>query len=85
MHPRGADEETGCEHEVINFLILRIIYFALIEKCYTKALVHVSSTYCHVDKPTVEEKMYPKEFNWKEMIRLANEMDDNVLRALTSK
>ncbi|KAK2583904.1 hypothetical protein KPH14_001175 [Odynerus spinipes] len=49
------------------------------------ALVHVSSTYAHADKPVVEETLYPAEVDWKRTIKIAENVDNNVLKTLTAK
>ena len=50
-----------------------------------KALVHVSTTYSQADKPQVEEKVYPFDVDWKKSIRIAENVDDHLLRTLTPK
>ncbi|XP_046821694.1 fatty acyl-CoA reductase 1-like [Vespa crabro] len=49
------------------------------------ALVHISSTYAHCDKPCVEEKTYPAEINWRQTIETIENADDHILNILTSK
>lgn len=49
------------------------------------ALVHVSTSYSQADKPCVEEKVYPINVDWKKTIKIAENVDDHVLRTLTPK
>ncbi|XP_012229974.1 fatty acyl-CoA reductase 1 [Linepithema humile] len=49
------------------------------------ALVHVSSTYTQTDKPTVDEILYPSEIDWRQTIKIAESVDDYLLRIFTSK
>ncbi|XP_051167352.1 putative fatty acyl-CoA reductase CG5065 isoform X2 [Leptopilina boulardi] len=51
----------------------------------TPALVHVSTSYSQADKPCVEEKIYPIDVDWKKTIKIAENVDDHVLRILTPK
>ncbi|KYQ54969.1 Fatty acyl-CoA reductase 1 [Trachymyrmex zeteki] len=48
-------------------------------------LLHVSSTYTQTDKPVVDEILYPSEFDWKKMIKIAESIDEHVLEILTAK
>ncbi|KAG7201517.1 hypothetical protein KM043_004269 [Ampulex compressa] len=50
-----------------------------------KALVHVSSTYAHAEKPVVEEITYPFEVDWKNTIKIAETVDEDVLQIFTAK
>lgn len=47
--------------------------------------MHVSTTYCQSDKFEVEEKIYPSEVDWKRSIKIAENVDEQVLEALTAK
>ncbi|XP_015586726.1 fatty acyl-CoA reductase 1 isoform X2 [Cephus cinctus] len=49
------------------------------------AFVHVSSTYSQADKPEVKEIVYPAEVDWKQTIKIAENVDDHTLRILTPK
>ncbi|XP_033224121.1 putative fatty acyl-CoA reductase CG5065 [Belonocnema kinseyi] len=49
------------------------------------ALVHVSTAYSQADKPQVEEKVYPFNVDWKKSIRIAENVDNHLLRTLTPK
>ncbi|KAJ8916668.1 hypothetical protein NQ315_000313 [Exocentrus adspersus] len=50
-----------------------------------EVLVHFSTTYCHTDKPIVEEKIYPPTTDWRQAIELAEKADPHVLQVLTAK
>ncbi|XP_015178305.1 PREDICTED: putative fatty acyl-CoA reductase CG5065 [Polistes dominula] len=51
-----------------------------------EVLLHISSTYAHCDKPVVHEIPYkPSDFNWMDAIKIAENVDDYLLRVLTSK
>ncbi|KAJ8916667.1 hypothetical protein NQ315_000312, partial [Exocentrus adspersus] len=50
-----------------------------------EVLVHFSTTYCHTDKPIVEEKIYPPTTDWRQAIELAEKADPRVLQVLTAK
>ena len=45
----------------------------------------MSSTYTHADRPVVDEKMYSFDVDWKKSIKIAETIDDHVLRTLTPK
>ncbi|XP_011862153.1 PREDICTED: fatty acyl-CoA reductase 1-like [Vollenhovia emeryi] len=48
-------------------------------------LIHVSTTYGQCDKPVVKEMLYPTEFDWKKAIKIAESVDDYLLKILTAK
>ncbi|XP_029667497.1 putative fatty acyl-CoA reductase CG8306 [Formica exsecta] len=48
-------------------------------------LVHVSSTYTQVDKPVVDEIVYPMEIDWRKTIQIAETVNDYVLEVFKSK
>ncbi|XP_012541313.1 fatty acyl-CoA reductase 1 [Monomorium pharaonis] len=48
-------------------------------------LLHVSSTYTQIDKPIVQEILYPMEYDWQKMIKIAETIDDYSLKTLTAK
>ncbi|XP_018354808.1 PREDICTED: putative fatty acyl-CoA reductase CG5065 isoform X2 [Trachymyrmex septentrionalis] len=48
-------------------------------------LLHISSTYTQIDKPVVDEIIYPTEFDWKKMIKIAESIDEHALEILTAK
>lgn len=47
--------------------------------------MHVSTTYNQADKPVVEEKLYPFDTDWKKMIKIAENLDDELLKTFTPK
>lgn len=47
--------------------------------------VHTSTTYCNTDKQVVDEKIYPAHTDWRMAIKLAEEGDEMLLQALTTK
>lgn len=47
--------------------------------------VHVSTTYCNVDKPVIEEKIYPSHGNWKEAIDFVQKADEQLVNTMTQK
>ncbi|EFN79250.1 Fatty acyl-CoA reductase 1 [Harpegnathos saltator] len=48
-------------------------------------LLHVSSTYAHIDKPVIDEVLYPAEVDWRRVIEIAETIDEHVLKMLTAK
>lgn len=47
--------------------------------------MHVSTAYTQADKPIVEEKHYPSEVDWKKTIKIAETVDEDLLKTLTPK
>ncbi|XP_011147424.1 fatty acyl-CoA reductase 1 isoform X4 [Harpegnathos saltator] len=47
-------------------------------------LLHVSSTYAHIDKPVIDEVLYPAEVDWRRVIEIAETIDEHVLKMLTA-
>ncbi|KAG5870932.1 hypothetical protein JTB14_019557 [Gonioctena quinquepunctata] len=47
--------------------------------------VHISTTYCNTDKKVIEEKIYPPHADWKSSIELAERIDENILKAMSTK
>lgn len=50
--------------------------------------LHVSTTYCNVDRDVIGNRVYPAHADWRETIRIAEHperVDDAALRALTPK
>nr|CAH7755245.1 unnamed protein product [Callosobruchus chinensis] len=57
---------------------------ALALQCqHLEAFIHISTTYCNVDRDVIEEKMYPARADWRDAIRLAEEMNEIELQAMT--
>jgi len=50
-----------------------------------QAVVHVSSAFTQSDKPVVKEIIYPFDVDWKEMIKIAENIDDDHLKTFTAK
>uniref|UniRef100_A0A1I8NAX1 Fatty acyl-CoA reductase n=1 Tax=Musca domestica TaxID=7370 RepID=A0A1I8NAX1_MUSDO len=50
-----------------------------------RAFIHVSTTYAHPDRRTVEEKIYPPYADWRTTIKLAETYDDETLDLLFPK
>ncbi|KAL6443249.1 hypothetical protein ACFW04_002874 [Cataglyphis niger] len=48
-------------------------------------LLHVSSTYTQTDKFEVDETLYPSEMDWREAIKVAEFVDEHILRTFTAK
>ncbi|RLU20840.1 hypothetical protein DMN91_007454 [Ooceraea biroi] len=49
------------------------------------ALIHISSTYTQTDKVVVNEELYPYDVDWKQMIKIAETVDDDILNTFTAK
>ncbi|XP_017764856.1 PREDICTED: fatty acyl-CoA reductase 1-like [Eufriesea mexicana] len=49
------------------------------------ALVHVSTAYAHVDKPVIDEVLYPPLTDWRKALRMIETVDDETVRILTQK
>lgn len=47
--------------------------------------LHISTTYCHTDRPEVGEQLYPAHADWQKTIELAENVDEHVLQTLTLK
>ncbi|XP_034248653.1 putative fatty acyl-CoA reductase CG5065 [Thrips palmi] len=50
-----------------------------------RAFVHVSTTYCNVDRREIEEKIYPPHADWRQMITAVEKLDSDELTVLTPK
>ncbi|KAL6266507.1 hypothetical protein P5V15_003356 [Pogonomyrmex californicus] len=48
-------------------------------------LLHISSTYTQTDKPIVEETLYPWVLDWRKVIKVAESVDEHILRIFTAK
>lgn len=48
-------------------------------------LLHISSTYAHCDIPVVNEIPYKSKIDWRDTIKIAENVDDYLLKILTSK
>lgn len=47
--------------------------------------MHISTAYTQADKPIVDEKIYQAPVDWKRTIKIAEKVDDDILKALTPK
>ncbi|KAK3917437.1 Putative fatty acyl-CoA reductase [Frankliniella fusca] len=47
-----------------------------------KVLVHVSTAYTNINRDPIEERVYPPHLDWEEVIRMAEQLDDDSLRAM---
>lgn len=50
-----------------------------------EVFLHTSTTYSNPKRNVVDEIIYPAEFCWKTAIKLAEQMDENVLDAVSKK
>ena len=50
-----------------------------------QVFLHVSTTYCNVDRQVIDEQLYPPHADWRETIRIAELADEQALRVLTPK
>ncbi|XP_055680435.1 putative fatty acyl-CoA reductase CG5065 [Lutzomyia longipalpis] len=50
-----------------------------------KVLVHISTTYCNPGYEVIEEKIYPPLADWRQTIKLAENMDGDTLEILAAK
>ncbi|XP_055598948.1 fatty acyl-CoA reductase 1-like [Uranotaenia lowii] len=61
----------------------------LLDLCKTltklRAVVHVSTAYCNPEVFDVEELIYPAKMSWKDAIRYAEQLDDEIFETLTLK
>uniref|UniRef100_A0A336M7X6 Fatty acyl-CoA reductase n=1 Tax=Culicoides sonorensis TaxID=179676 RepID=A0A336M7X6_CULSO len=49
------------------------------------AFIHISTAFCNSDYKVIEEKIYPEHGDWKKAIKLALNMDRDILNSLTMK
>ncbi|KAG5887300.1 hypothetical protein JTB14_007027 [Gonioctena quinquepunctata] len=69
LNVRGTREVINLASEVKNLSVF----------------VHISTTYCNIDKKVVEEKIYPPHADWRSTIELAEKYDDDILNAMATK
>ncbi|XP_046742826.1 fatty acyl-CoA reductase 1-like [Diprion similis] len=48
-------------------------------------LLHVSTAYGNTDRPVIDEILYPAHTDWKKAIKIAENMDENILNIMTPK
>lgn len=49
------------------------------------ALVHISTAYAHVDKPVIDEIVYPSLVDWRNIIKMVETLDEQIIEVFTSK
>lgn len=49
------------------------------------ALVHISTAYAHVDKPVIDEIVYPSLVDWRNIIKIVETLDEQIIEVFTSK
>lgn len=47
--------------------------------------MHVSTSYCNTDKKIIEEKVYPRQADWREIIHMVENVDEQTLLILQPK
>lgn len=47
--------------------------------------MHVSTTYCNVDREVIHEQLYPPHADWRDTIRVVEQVDEEALKVLTPK
>lgn len=47
--------------------------------------MHVSTAYAHVDKPVIDEVVYPALTDWRSAIRMIESLDEQTVQIFTSK
>ena len=50
-----------------------------------KVMMHVSTTYCNTHHPVIEEEIYPALADWRKTIKIAENVDEDVVNILTPK
>ncbi|RZC36968.1 NAD binding 4 domain containing protein, partial [Asbolus verrucosus] len=50
-----------------------------------EVLVHISTTYCNIDREVIKEQLYPAHADWEKTIEIAENVDKHTLNVLTSK
>lgn len=50
-----------------------------------KVFVHISTSYCNVNRSVIDEEIYPPHTDWQEAIQIAEELDGRDLDVLTAK
>ncbi|KAI5640098.1 male sterility protein domain-containing protein [Phthorimaea operculella] len=49
------------------------------------ALVHISTSYSNTNRPVIEEVMYPPHADWRDTLKICEELDENTIRIMTPK
>ncbi|XP_056641055.1 putative fatty acyl-CoA reductase CG5065 [Diorhabda sublineata] len=69
----------------INVIGTREVAKLALELKQISIFIHVSTTYCNVDKPVIEEKCYNAHAYWRDAIEIAENCDEATLNGLTEK
>lgn len=56
-----------------------------LEMKHLSVFVHVSTTYCNTNRKVIDEKLYPAHACWRTAIRMAEEVDRDVVDVMTAK
>lgn len=70
---------------IMNIRGAREICTLALEMKHLAIFVHISTTYCNTNRKVIDEKLYPPHADWKMAIRMAEELDKNVVDVLTAK
>lgn len=71
-----------------NIIIIYLFFFILLFNYFLyflKILTYVSTAYCNMDKPIIEEIVYPSPAKWQEMIALCEETDPSQINYICNK
>ena len=69
MNTRGTREMVKFAENLVNI----------------KVMMHVSTTYCNTHHSVIEEEIYPPLADWKKTIKIAENMDEDIINILTPK
>lgn len=71
----------------IILFVLGYFVFDVYFKKYTfvQVLVHVSTAYAHIDKPVIDEIVYPPLIDWRNVIKMVESLDEQIVQVFTSK
>lgn len=47
--------------------------------------MHISTAYAHVDKPVIDEIVYPSLVDWRNIIKMVETLDEQIIEVFTSK
>lgn len=72
--------------KIIFFVLEYFVFDVYFKKCiFVQALVHVSTAYAHVDKPVIDEIVYPSLTDWRNVIKMVESLDEQIIQVFTSK
>ncbi|KAJ8942718.1 hypothetical protein NQ318_017017, partial [Aromia moschata] len=69
LNTRGTREISNLALEVKNLV----------------AFMHISTTYCNTDKKVIEEQLYPPHADWREVIAVAEQLDQHICDIFATK